>query len=303
MNQIHPTASVDRGAELGRNVSIGPFCIVEAGCIVGDDCQLAARVTIKSRTTIGRDNQIGEGAVIGGVAQHLHKHEPGGMLTIGNRNRIRENVTIHRGWENDATTVVEDNNLLMVSTHVGHDCHVGSDCTLVNHVLLGGFVQVQDSAYLGGAVAVVQHCRIGRLAMIGALTKISQDVPPYVTVSDSEVVGLNRLELRRQGCTLEDMLQLRAAYKIIYRQGLRWDEVLAALRSGFLSGPAADFHDFLRDGKRGFVQARRVSSSATLRIANSAPEHPARSVERQSGLSRPVRRISVSISVTDKRRC
>jgi UDP-N-acetylglucosamine acyltransferase len=268
MTQIHPTAVVDRDAELGRNVSVGPFCIVEAGAIVGDDCKLAARVTIKSRTTLGCDNQIGEGAVIGGTAQHLHKHEPGGLLTIGNRNRIRENVTIHRGWENHATTVVKDDNLIMVSSHVGHDCQVGSDCTLVNHVLLGGFVHLNDGVYVGGAVAIVQHCRIGRLAMIGALTKISQDVPPYVTVADSEVVGLNRVGLRRKGYSAQDMLQLRAAYQVIYRQGLRWDEVLIALKSGFLTGPASDFHDFLSTGKRGFVQERRVAGKTTLKFAN-----------------------------------
>jgi UDP-N-acetylglucosamine acyltransferase len=281
MTQIHPTAVVDRDAELGRNVSVGPFCIVEAGAIVGDDCQLAARVTIKSRTTLGCHNQIGEGAVIGGTAQHLHKHEPGGLLTIGNRNRIRENVTIHRGWENHATTVVKDNNLIMVSSHVGHDCQVGSECTLVNHVLLGGFVHLNDSVYLGGAVAIVQHCRIGRLAMVGALTKISQDVPPYVTVADSEVIGLNRVGLRRKGYTPQDMLQLRAAYQVIYRQGLRWDEVLVALKSGFLTGPAADFHDFLSSGKRGFVQERRVAGKATLKFANAANGKSDSDVERQ----------------------
>jgi UDP-N-acetylglucosamine acyltransferase len=282
MTQIHPTAAVERGAELGRNVSIGPFCLVEAGAIVGDNCQLAARATIKSRTTLGCDNQIGEGAVIGGTAQHLQKHEPGGTLTIGNRNRIRENVTIHRGWENHASTTVKDDNLIMVSSHVGHDCQVGSNCTLVNHVLLGGFVHLNDNVYVGGAVGIVQHCRIGRLAMIGALTKISQDVPPYVTVADSEVVGLNRVGLGHNGYTAQDMLQLRAAYKVIYRQGLRWDEVLIALKSEFLSGPAADFHDFLSQGKRGFVQERRVARKATLKFVNAALENGEALLGRQS---------------------
>jgi UDP-N-acetylglucosamine acyltransferase len=281
MTQIHPTAAVDRGAEIGRNVSIGPFCIVEAGTIVGDDCKLAARVTIKSRTTLGCENQIGEGAVIGGTAQHLQKHEPGGTLTIGNRNRIRENVTIHRGWEHHASTIVKNDNLIMVSSHVGHDCQVGSNCTLVNHVLLGGFVHLNDGVYLGGAVAVVQHCRIGRLAMIGALTKISQDVPPYLTVADSEVVGLNQSGLGLEGFSALEMLQLRAAYRVIYRQGLRWDEVLVALKSDFLTGPAADFHDFLSQGKRGFVQERRLAHKATLKFLNPASDNSDAAVARQ----------------------
>ena len=276
MTQIHYTAVVDSHAELGRNVVIGPFCLVEAGAILGDDCNLGAGAIIRSRTTLGCDNNIGEGAVIGGRAQHLQVHEPGGMLTIGNHNRIRENVTIHRGWANDASTVVADNNLLMVSAHVGHDCRVGSHCILVNHVLLGGFVQVNDRAYLGGAAAVVQHCRIGRLAMIGAMTKISQDVPPYVTVVDAQVVGLNRVGLKRNGFTPQDMLQIKAAYRVIYRQGLRWCEVLAILKSEFSTGPAAEFNDFLSSGKRGFVQERLVPRKAALKFvepAQDAEEH------------------------------
>ena len=281
MTQIHYTALVDPRAELGRNVAIGPFCLVEAGAVIGDDCKLEARAVVKSRTTLGCNNSIGEGAVIGGTAQHLQRHEPGGMLTIGDNNRIRENVTIHRGWANHATTVMKDNNLLMVSSHVGHDCQVGSRCILVNHVLLGGFVQVNDGAYLGGAAAVVQHCRIGRLAMLGAMTKISQDVPPFVTVVDAQVIGLNRVGLRRSGVTLADMLQLKAAYRVIYRQGLRWAEVLATLESDFTAGPAADFTCFLKSGQRGFVQERRVPHKTSLKLANHSHSESAEADDQQ----------------------
>jgi UDP-N-acetylglucosamine acyltransferase len=143
---IHPTANVDPRAELGRDVTIGPFCVVEEGAVLGDGCRLEARAVIKSRTTLGCQNEIGEGSVLGGKAQHLQEHIPGGTLTIGSHNRIRENVTIHRGWSNDAATIVGDHNMLMVGSHIGHDCHVGSRCVLVNHVLLGGHVQVEDRA-------------------------------------------------------------------------------------------------------------------------------------------------------------
>lgn len=295
MTQIHHTAAVDPSAQLGRNVVVGPFCLVEAGVIVGDDCKLEARAIVKSRTTLGCNNQIGEGAIIGGTAQHLQVHEPGGMLTIGDHNRIRENVTIHRGWANDATTVVKDGNLLMVSSHVGHDCQVGSHCILVNHVLLGGFVQINDRAYLGGASAVVQHCRIGRLAMIGAMTKITQDVPPYVTVVDAQVVGLNRVGLRRNGISAQDMLQLKAAYRIIYRQGLRWAEVLAILKSDFSSGPAAEFNDFLSTGRRGFVQERQVPRKAALPFVDSTQDEPAQGEPREDQASPVKPRLRIAI--------
>jgi UDP-N-acetylglucosamine acyltransferase len=230
---------------------------------------------------MGRNNQVGENAVIGGYAQHLQVHEPGGRLTIGNNNRIRENVTIHRGWENTATTVIEDDNLLMVSSHVGHDCHIGSRCVLVNHVLVGGFATIGDDAYLGGAAAIVQHCRVGRLAMIGATTKIAQDVPPFVMVANSQVIGLNRSGLRCNGFTPADMRQLKAAYRVIYREGLRWSEVLATLEADFAEGPAADFAGFLKCGKRGFVQERLAPRKATLKFVPPAESDTA------SGSCRP----------------
>lgn len=268
--QIHPTAVVDSGAELGNDVIVGPFCIVEAATVIGDRCKLEARSIVKSRTVLGTDNEVGESAILGGGAQHLHPHDPGGTLLIGSHNRFRENVTIHRGWSNDAQTIVGDHNLLMVGSHVGHDCRLGNHCVLVNHVLLGGHVQVDDRAYLGGASAAHQFCRIGRQAMIGGLTKITQDAPPFVMVegSPAQVVGLNRVGLRRNGYTPEQLLQLKAAYRVIYREGHRWSDVLAILERDFADGPAAAFHAFLRTGNRGFVQERSISRRATLKIVD-----------------------------------
>jgi UDP-N-acetylglucosamine acyltransferase len=272
--QIHATALVDPRAELGAGVVVGPWCIVEAGACIGDGCRLAAHSIIKSRTTLGCDNEIGEGAVIGGAAQHLHVHDPGGTLVIGDHNRIRENVTIHRGWNNDASTIIGDHNMLMVGSHVAHDCRLGSHCILVNHVLLGGHVQVDDRAYVGGASAVHQFCRIGRLAMIGGLSRITQDVPPFVMVEGgiTLVVGLNKVGLRRNGYTPEQILQLKHAYRVIYREGRRWSEVLEILQAEFPTGPAVAFHEFFKVGKRGFVQERRISRKATLKLVDPAQD-------------------------------
>jgi UDP-N-acetylglucosamine acyltransferase len=272
--QIHPTALVDPRAELGRDVVIGPFCVVEAGAVLGDFCRLEARAVVKSRTTLGSHNEIGEGAVIGGRAQHVQLTNPGGSLVVGSHNRIHENVTIHRGWNNDATTTLGDHNMLMVGSHIGHDCQVGSHCILVNHVLLGGHVQVDDRAYLGGASAVHQFCRIGRLVMVGGLAKVTQDVPPFVMVEGghSQVIGLNKVGLRRNGYTAEQIVQLKEAYRVIYREGRRWSEVLAILKADFSMGPAAAFHEFLKVGKRGFIQERRISRKATLKIVDPAQD-------------------------------
>jgi UDP-N-acetylglucosamine acyltransferase len=248
MTQIHRTALVDARAELGRNVVVGPFCVVEAGAVIGDDCTLAAGVVVKSGTTLGCHNTIAERAILGGRAQDPAVAESGGAVTIGDHNTIRENVTIDRGWTSGASTVIQNNNLLMVGSQVGHDCQVGSHCILVNHVRLGGFVRLDDGAYLGGAATVAERCRIGRLAMIGAMTPIVKDVPPYVMIVDAEVVGLNRVGLARHGYTTQETQQVKAAYRVIYRKGLQWNEVLALLKSDFQEGPAAEFGDFLRSG-------------------------------------------------------
>jgi UDP-N-acetylglucosamine acyltransferase len=268
---IHPLALVDPSAHIGRDVTIGPYCIVEEGAVIGDGCRLAPRAVVKSRTILGRDNEIGEGAVLGAKAQHLIESHPGGTLLIGDGNRIRENVTIHRGHANDAQTIVGNHNYIMVNAHIAHDCRVGNHTIIVNNAMLGGHVTVQDRAYLSGGVAVHQFCRIGQYAMVGGLARVVQDVPPYVTVSgggETEVVGLNRVGLKRNGFTAEDLLQLKAAYRVIYRRGLRWSEVLEVLRRDFATGPAAAFLEFLESGKRGFIPERRISRKATLKIAS-----------------------------------
>lgn len=270
MAHIHPLALVDPAAEIGREVTIGPFCIVEKGAVIGDGCQLASRVVVKGRTTLGKNNEIGEGTVLGGKAQHVVESQPGGTLVIGDHNRIRENATIHRGHADDARTVVGDHNYIMVNAHIGHDCRIGHHTIIVNNAMVGGHVHIHDRAYLSGGVAVHQFCRVGQFAMVGGLARVVQDVPPYVMVSgggETEVVGLNRVGLKRNGFTPQDLLELKAAYRVIYRQGLRWCEVLAILERDFSMGPAAAFIEFLRSGKRGFIRERRIGRKATLKIA------------------------------------
>jgi UDP-N-acetylglucosamine acyltransferase len=206
---------------------------------------------------------------LGGAAQHLQRQEPGGMLIVGDGNRIRENVTLHRAYANEAVTTIGNHNLIMVSAHIAHDCKVGSNIVLVNNVMIGGHVQIEDRAYLGGGVGVHQFCRVGKYVMIGAHSRVTQDVPPYVLVEGAhpQIIGLNSIGLRRNGFSPDDMLQLKKAYRVIYRQGLRWSEVLEQLAREFVTGPAALFHEFLKTGKRGFVQERRISRKAMLKIA------------------------------------
>lgn len=268
---IHPTAFVSPQAEVGSNVEIGPFAIVEAGAVVGNECQLLAHSIVKAGTTLGVGTIVGEGTVLGGIAQHKNPPAEAGSVVIGARNVIREHVTIHRAMHAGQTTSVGDDCLLMVGAHIAHDCHVGNQVILTNGVMLGGHVQVGDRACLGGNAAVHQFCRIGRLAMIGGCTKVVQDVPPFVLTDGpgSMIVGLNRIGLRRAGMDRSEIMQLKAAYRLIYRQGLTFDEMVAALERQFPVGVAAELTAFFQSGQRGFAQERRSPPRVALRV------HPA----------------------------
>lgn len=269
MTQIHPLALVHPEAVIGQDVEIGPFTIIERDVTIGDGCRIAGRVSIKSGTTLGKQNVIAEGAVVGGRPQHLNAGAEVGRLIIGDGNHLRENVTIHVGLTAKDATTIGNQCLLMVNVHVAHDCHIGNNVIMANNVMLAGHVTVGNRAYISGAVGVHQFCRIGAFAMVGGQAHVSQDVPPYVTVDgqSSLIVGLNKVGLKRAGFTDVDMKQLKEAYRVIYRSGARWNDVVAAIKSQFPTGAAAAFGEFFSEGKRGFVQERRTPPSATLKLA------------------------------------
>lgn len=268
---IHPTALVSPSSTVHSGVEIGAFAIVEAGAVIGQGCRIGARAVIKEQTILGRETTVAEGAILGGLPQHANPPGPPGRVVVGQRSVIRENVTIHRPLTAEAETRVGDDCFLMVAAHVAHDCQVGNHVLLTNNVLLGGHVTVGDRAVLGGSVAVHQFCRVGRLAMIGGCARIVQDVPPFVLTDGAtgQIVGLNRIGLRRAGIGREEVKQLKEAYRLVYRDGLAFDDMLAALDTAFSSGPAGEFAPFFRAGSRGFVQERRSPPRPVIRL------HPA----------------------------
>jgi UDP-N-acetylglucosamine acyltransferase len=277
---IHPLAIVSPAAQIGSQVTIGPFAVVEADVVIGEGCRIAAHAVIKDGTTLGPHNEVGEAAIVGGHPQHLHKPEQLGRLVIGAHNVIREHATLHRSMKPGEATIVGDHNLLMVGAHVAHDCRLGSRIVLANNVLLAGHVSIEDRAFVSGAVGVHQFCRVGQLAMVGGLARIVQDVPPYVLIDGSGcVVGLNLVGLRRAGYTTGQVAELKRAYRMIYRRGLKWTEILEALQNEFAVGPAAAFHEFLSGGKRGFAQERRMPPGATIKLR---PQSDAQSDESQT---------------------
>jgi UDP-N-acetylglucosamine acyltransferase len=244
--------------------------VIEPDVTIEDGCILESRVVIKDGTTLGPNNHVFEGSVIGGLPQHVHVPESPGRVVIGAGNTIRENVTIHRALESDEATVIGDSNLLMVNTHIAHDCRLGNNTIFANNAMIAGHVTVGDRAYMSGAAAAHQFCRIGSLAMVGGQAHIVKDVPPFVTVDglSSLIVGLNQIGLRRAGYSTAEVRRLKEAYRVIYRSGLTWNEILARLRVEFADGPASLFYQFLSTTTRGITCERRPPPGATLRISS-----------------------------------
>jgi len=282
---LHSTAVVDPRAEIAPDVTVGPFCVIESDVVIDSGCQLASHVVIKRGTHLGKDNQVAEGTVLGGKPQHLRAGKDVGRLRVGQGNTIRENVTIHCGLKPENVTQVGDRNLIMVNAHIAHDCQVGNDVILANNVMVAGHVTIEDRAYLSGAAGVHQFCRVGQLAMISGQARLTQDVPPFVMVDGgtSHVVGLNRVGLQRNGYSREQVDQLKTAYRLIYRSGLSWKELLEQLQTEFPSGPAAAYYTFFQDVKRGLVRERRGPSTANLRIFAADTDSQSRNRLRDAG--------------------
>lgn len=267
---IHPLAVVHPTARLGRDCEVGPFAVIEESVVLGDRCAVASHVVIRRGAVLGDDNRIGEHSVIGGLAQHIQARDYTGGVRIGSGNTLREYVTIHRALHEGGETVVGHNNFMMVNAHVAHDCVVGDHVILANNCMLGGHVTVDDRAFVSGGVAVHQFCRVGRQCMIGGTARIIKDVPPYVTIDGASnfVVGLNTIGLRRGGMSSAELLQLKQAYRVIYRSCLAWRDVLATLAEKFPTGPATEFHRFCLGTKRGIIAERRLPPGATIKLAS-----------------------------------
>ncbi len=265
---IHPLANVSPEARLGSGVSIGAFASVEADVELGDHCVVASGAVVKSGVKAGSHNEFGEHSVIGGAPQHAGRPQHIGRVVIGENNVFREYVTIHRALKPETATTVGNGNYVMASGHFGHDCTVGNHAIFANGAMLGGHVSVSDRAFVSGAVAVHQFCRVGRLAMVGGHARVVQDVPPFMLLDGQSgcIVGLNIVGLRRSGHTAEDIAALKSAYRLVYRRGLPWKDVLEALRTEFTAGPVTQLLEFLSAGTRGFVQERRAPPAATLRL-------------------------------------
>ncbi|MBG6240976.1 MAG: acyl-ACP--UDP-N-acetylglucosamine O-acyltransferase [Candidatus Symbiopectobacterium sp. Dall1.0] len=255
---IHPSAIVEDGAIIGARVHIGPFCYVGSHVEIGEGTVLKSHVVVNGITKIGRDNEIYQFSSIGEVNQDLKYAGEPTRVEIGDRNRIRESVTIHRGTEQGGgLTKVGSDNLLMINTHIAHDCVIGNRCILANNATLGGHVEVDDFAIIGGMTAVHQFCVIGAHVMVGGCSGVAQDVPPYVIAQGNHATpfGLNIEGLKRRGFEKETQQAIRNAYKLLYRSGRTLEEVKPEIEALAKDHPAVQaFIDFFARSTRGIIR-------------------------------------------------
>ncbi len=253
MNTIHPSATIGKNAQLGEGNEIGPGCVLEGGVVLGNRNKLWMNVYVGPGTTLGDGNQLHMGAVVGHLPQDLAFTGEPTYTKLGNNNTIREYVTIHRGTKAGSSTLIGDDNFFMANAHIAHNCQIGSKVVLVNLASLTGYCVIEDGAFLSGMVGLHQFTRVGRLAMISALSAINKDVPPYMLCGGRPAVvqGLNVVGLRRAGFSAAVREEIKRAYKLLYRSELNVSNALEAIARECRTPEVTHLVEFVRASKRG----------------------------------------------------
>ena len=255
---IHPSAIIDPSAELDSRVEVGPFAVIGAQVQIDAGTRIGPHAVLRGPLRIGRDNRIFQFASVGEDPQDKKYRGEPTRLDIGNRNHIRESVTLHRGTaQAEGITRIGDDNLFMAYTHVAHDCVIGNQVILANAASLGGHVVIQDWAILGGFTIVHQFCRIGAHAFCAMGSVLTRDVPPYVTVGGhpAEPHGINSEGLRRRGFSPEAIRAIKRAYRTLYLGQLKLDEARARIASMTAETPELQpLLEFIQADGRGLVR-------------------------------------------------
>lgn len=262
MSLIHPTAIVDLKAQIDGSVEVGAYSVIGPNVKIGARSKIGPHVVVEGHTTIGVDNTIFQFASIGAAPQDKKYAGEPTQLSIGDRNTIREFVTINRGTTQDANiTRLGDDNWIMAYVHIAHDCQLGSNIILANNATLAGHVHLEDWVFLGGFTSVHQFCRIGEHAMTAFTAAVSQDIPPFVTAAGNRAVpaGINSVGLKRRGFSGDQITGIKRAYKTIYRSGLSLEEAKAALLEEEKKSPDAaaylqQLREFIAASPRGIIR-------------------------------------------------
>ncbi|MFA4885830.1 MAG: acyl-ACP--UDP-N-acetylglucosamine O-acyltransferase [Desulfotomaculaceae bacterium] len=257
-SKIHPTAIINHRARIGINVEVGPYSVIGPNVEVGDCCRIASHVVIDGNTIIGSGNRFFTGAVIGMEPQDMKYRGEKSFVLIGDNNTFREYVTVNRGTSGGGgVTKIGSHTLIMAYTHIAHDCIIGDNVIIANSTNMAGHVVIEDNAVLNGATGIVQYIRVGRLAMTGGVTKLTKDLPPYVIADGvpGRIRGVNLIGLERNGVTEPARLQIKKAFKILYRSGLTVDEAITRIESACDACPEVlHLVAFLRNSAGGIMR-------------------------------------------------
>ena len=253
---VAPTARVHPEAIVGPQTRIGEYCVIEEDVTIGARCLLEPFVYVKRWTTMGDGNEISAGTALG--TDPFDKAFTGerSYLRIGNGNKIREHYTISRGTEPESVTIIGDDNYIMSAGHVAHNCRLGNGVVIASCTLVAGYVDIEDRAFISGGVGVHQFSKIGRLAMIGGITRVNADVPPFFLCSGFTVapIGLNTVGLKRAGFTDADLGPLKTAFRLLYKSGLKLDEALTRIETEAPTEHTLHLVSFIRSSKRGICR-------------------------------------------------
>ncbi len=230
MAKVHCLAVVDPRAELGADVEIGPFCVVEAGVQIGEGTALESHAVIKAGTTLGKRNHVGQGVILGGDPQDRKYADEPTFLTIGDNNRFREFVTVHRATGAGNCTVIGNDCFLMAYCHIGHNTTLHDSVTMANACSIAGHVTLEAMVNIGGMTGIHQFVRVGRSAMVGGFTKVVRDVPPFTVFDNEGVRDINAIGLRRLGVNSAARLALHKAVKLLFKSQLGLTNALETVR-------------------------------------------------------------------------
>lgn len=254
---IHSTAIIHAKAKLADNISVGPYAIIGEGVSVASGTQVGSSCVLEGYTTIGENCRIFTGAVIGSIPQDLKFKNEKSFLEIGNNNTIREYVTINSGSGENSKTIIGNSNLLMAYSHIAHNCIIGNDAIIANVGTLAGHVEIGNGAVIGGLVAIHQFVRVGIFSIVGGCSKVIKDIPPYSTCDGhpTRVYGLNSLGLKRAGISKEVVVNLKQAFKILFRQQLSTSHALEKVKEEIpASAEISHLIEFIQHSKRGICR-------------------------------------------------
>lgn len=257
---LHPTAIIEPGAQLGEDVIIGAYAYVGPEVVLGDGCKLHHHATVEGYTTLGRECELYPFTCIGTKTQDLKFRGGRPGTRIGDRNIFREYTSVHGATKDGEFTVLGNDNLLLAYCHVAHDCQVGNNLIASNSVGLAGHVVVDDHVTLGAKCGVHQFCRVGSHVMVGAMSKIVQDVPPYLIADGNPAIArsINKIGLERHGFSAEQLESIKHAFRIFYRTGLNRTQAFEKLHAHPLAATPEfrNFLQFVEKSERGVIAGR-----------------------------------------------